>query len=44
MKNRTKIFFWSPFTGKVGTVKNVLNSAFSLNKFQKKKKFPNIFD
>ncbi len=39
MKNHTKIFFWSPFTGKVGTVKNVLNSVYSLNKFQKKKKF-----
>tara|TARA_E500000178_G_scaffold355226_1_gene427082 strand:+ start:1098 stop:2258 length:1161 start_codon:yes stop_codon:yes gene_type:complete len=39
MKNHTKIFFWSPFTGKVGTVKNVLNSAYSLNKFQKKKNF-----
>lgn len=39
MKNHTKIFFWCPFTGKVGTVKNVLNSAYSLSKFQKKKNF-----
>ena len=38
MKNNTEIFFWSPFIGKVGTVKNVINSAYSLVKYQKKKK------
>lgn len=39
MKNNTEIFFWSPFIGKVGTVKNVINSAYSLVKYQKKKRF-----
>lgn len=38
MENNKKIFFWSPFTGKIGTVNNVINSAYSLVKFQKKKK------
>jgi glycosyltransferase involved in cell wall biosynthesis len=32
-----KIFIWSPFTSKVGTVNNVLNGAFSLIKFSKYK-------
>ena len=39
MQDNTKIFFWSPFTGNVGTVKNVINTAYSLVKFSKKKKF-----
>tara|TARA_B100001063_G_scaffold243230_1_gene273438 strand:+ start:1717 stop:2865 length:1149 start_codon:yes stop_codon:yes gene_type:complete len=29
------IFVWSPFTGKVGTVQNVINSLYSLNKYSK---------
>lgn len=37
MSNSTKIFFWAPFTSKVGTVTNVINAAYSLAKFQKKK-------
>ena len=39
MQDNTKIFFWSPFTGNVGTVKNVINIAYSLVKFSKKKNF-----
>ena len=39
MQNNSKIFFWSPFTGNVGTVKNVINTAYSLVKFSKKKIF-----
>ena len=27
------IFVWSPFTGKIGTVKNVINSLYSINKY-----------
>jgi len=34
-----KIFYWSPFTSKVATVKSVINSAESLNRFFKKKQF-----
>ncbi len=34
-----KVFYWSPFTSKVATVKSVINSADSLNKFFKNKKF-----
>ena len=33
------IFYWSPFTSKVATVKAVINSAESLNKFYKKNQF-----
>jgi glycosyltransferase involved in cell wall biosynthesis len=32
-----KIFYWSPFTSKVATVKSVINSAESLNRLFKKK-------
>lgn len=39
MQDNTKIYFWSPFTGNVGTVKNVINTANSLVKFSKKKIF-----
>jgi glycosyltransferase involved in cell wall biosynthesis len=31
-----KIFYWSPFTAKVATVKSVINSAESINRFFKK--------
>lgn len=35
-----KIFYWSPFTtSKIATVKAVINSAASLNKFSKKNQF-----
>ena len=34
-----KVFYWSPFTSKVATVKSVINSAESLNRFSKNKKF-----
>ena len=39
MQDNTKIYFWSPYTGSVGTVKNVLNTAYSLVKFSKEKIF-----
>ena len=39
MQDNTKIYFWSPFTGNVGTVKNVINTAYSLIKYSKKKNF-----
>ena len=34
-----KIFYWSPFNSKVATVKSVINSAESLNRFFENKKF-----
>jgi glycosyltransferase involved in cell wall biosynthesis len=33
------IFVWSPFTSKIGTIKNVINSSYSLVKFSKLKNF-----
>ena len=33
--NKKSIFVWSPFTGKVGTVQNVTNSFYSINKYSK---------
>ena len=39
MFENNKIFIWSPFIAKVGTVNNVINSVFSLIKFSKKKNF-----
>ena len=39
-----KIFYWSPHTSKVATVKNVINSAFSLKKFYKEKIDVSILD
>ena len=34
-----KVFYWSPFNSKVATVKSVINSAESLNRFFENKKF-----
>ena len=34
-----KIFYWSPFTSEVATVKSVLNSAESILKFNKENKY-----
>ena len=34
-ENKKSIFVWSPFTGKVGTVQNVINSLYSINKYSK---------
>jgi len=34
-----KIFYWSPFISNVATVKSVINSAWSLNRFFKEKQF-----
>ena len=31
--NKKSIFVWSPYTGKVGTVQNVINSLYSINKY-----------
>ena len=39
-----KIFYWSPHISKVATIKNVLNSAFSLKKFNKEKINVSILD
>ena len=39
MKEKVKILIWAPFVSKVGTVNNVINSAYSLLKFSKSKKF-----
>jgi len=39
-----KIFYWSPHISKVATVKNVINSAFSLKKFSKEKIDVSILD
>ena len=33
------IFVWSPFTSKIGTTNNVINSSYSLIKFSKLKNF-----
>ena len=30
-----KIFYWSPFLSNVATIGNVLNSAYSLSKYEK---------
>ena len=37
MEENNKIFIWSPFTSKVGTVKNVINFANGLADYSKKK-------
>ena len=41
------IFIWSPFTSKIGTINNVINSSYSLTKFSKSKnlnvKLINVF-
>ena len=34
-----KIFYWSPFTSHVATIKAVINSAYALKKITKKKTF-----
>ena len=39
MQINTRIFVWSPFISKVGTVNNVINNAYSLIKFSKLRKF-----
>ena len=39
MEENNKIFIWSPFTSKVGTVKNVINFANGLADYSKKKQF-----
>ena len=39
MQKNTKIIIWSPFISKVGTVTNVVNSAYSLINFSKLNKF-----
>ena len=39
-----KIFYWSPHISKVATIKNVINSAFSLKKFYKEKINVSILD
>ena len=34
-----KVFYWSPFTSKVATVKSVINSAYSVNRYLNKNLF-----
>ena len=36
MEKNNKIFIWSPFTSKVGTVKNVINFTSGLADYSKK--------
>ena len=33
----SEVFYWSPFTSKVATIKSVINSAYSVNKYLNKK-------
>lgn len=35
--NCKKFFIWSPFTSRIGTTKNVINSSYSLIKYSKSK-------
>ena len=37
--NKKNIYIWCPFTSKIGTIKNVINSSTSLIKFTKSKIF-----
>ena len=39
MEENNKIFIWSPFASKIGTVKNVVNFTSGLAKYSKKKQF-----
>ena len=39
-----KIFYWSPFNSKVATVKSVINSAESMNRFFINKRFKTNMD
>ena len=34
-----KVFYWSPFTSKVATVKSVINSACAVNQYLNKNNF-----
>ena len=33
----SEVFYWSPFTSRVATIKSVINSAYSVNKYLNKK-------
>ncbi len=39
-----KIYYWSPYVGKVATIKAVINSAYSLSKYSKNKYLPVIIN
>ena len=39
-----KIYFWSPYNSKKGTVNSVINSVKSIKKFSKKKYLPVLID
>ena len=39
-----KIFYWSPYLSNVATIKNVLNSAMSMKKYNKKSLNISIID
>ena len=41
---KSKIYYWSPFVSEVATVKSVINSAYSVNKYLNKKYESYIID
>ena len=41
---KKKIYFWSPYNSKVGTVNSVLNSARSMKKYSKNILHPYLID
>ncbi len=41
---KKKVFYWSPFTSKVATIRSVINSAFAVNKYLNYKYSSHILD
>ena len=44
MNKIIKVYYWSPYTSKVATIRAVLNSAYSLKKYSDGKIAPKIID
>ena len=44
MNKNLKVYYWAPFTSKVATIRAVINSAFSLEKYSKNKIKTKIID
>ena len=44
MKKKISIFYWSPYLGKVATIRSVINSAISLQNHKKNNKIISIID
>ena len=44
MKKEISIFYWSPYLGKVATIRSVINSAISLQNHKKNNKIISIID